>query len=104
MLYSIKYLYALHNMHYFFWNHRYHNVIIIQACRHKYMRLFSECMFGIIQGKPAPLHSWWAVLPPPLDLIVGLRQVRLDQVLVSTDTPHGGLCTLTERVRGIAFL
>jgi hypothetical protein len=41
-------------------------------------------MLGIIQGKPAPLHPWWAVLPPPLDLIVGLRQVRLDQVLVST--------------------
>ena len=26
-------------------------------------------------GEP-PLHSWWAVLPPPLDVIVGLRQVH----------------------------
>lgn len=23
-----------------------------------------------------PLHSWWAVLPPPLDVVVGLRQVH----------------------------
>ena len=26
-------------------------------------------------GEP-PLHSWWALLPPPLDVIVGLRQVH----------------------------
>ena len=24
----------------------------------------------------APLHSWWALLPPPLDVVVGLRQVH----------------------------
>jgi hypothetical protein len=23
-----------------------------------------------------PLHSWWALLPPPLDVVVGLRQVH----------------------------
>jgi hypothetical protein len=23
-----------------------------------------------------PLHSWWAILPPPLDVVVGLRQVH----------------------------
>ena len=23
-----------------------------------------------------PLHAWWALLPPPLDVIVGLRQVH----------------------------
>jgi hypothetical protein len=26
-------------------------------------------------GEP-PLYSWWAVLPPPLDVVVGLRQVH----------------------------
>jgi hypothetical protein len=28
------------------------------------------------EGKEPPLHAWWAVLPPPFDLIVGLRQVH----------------------------
>ncbi len=28
------------------------------------------------EGKAPPLHAWWAVLPPPFDLIVGLRQVH----------------------------
>ena len=23
-----------------------------------------------------PLHGWWALLPPPLDVVVGLRQVH----------------------------
>lgn len=23
-----------------------------------------------------PLYAWWALLPPPLDVVVGLRQVR----------------------------
>ena len=23
-----------------------------------------------------PLHAWWAILPPPLDVVVGLRQVH----------------------------
>lgn len=27
-------------------------------------------------GGEAPLHSWWALLPPPLDVVVGLRQVH----------------------------
>ena len=28
------------------------------------------------EGLEAPLHAWWAALPPPFDLIVGLRQVH----------------------------
>lgn len=28
-----------------------------------------------LEGEP-PLHSWWALLPPPLDVVVGLRQVH----------------------------
>lgn len=24
----------------------------------------------------APVHAWWALLPPPLDVVVGLRQVH----------------------------
>ena len=28
------------------------------------------------QGEEAPLHAWWAILPPPFDVIVGLRQVH----------------------------
>jgi len=28
------------------------------------------------EGKEPPLHAWWALLPPPFDLIVGLRQVH----------------------------
>jgi hypothetical protein len=27
-------------------------------------------------GDEAPLHAWWALLPPPVDLIVGLRQLH----------------------------
>jgi hypothetical protein len=27
-------------------------------------------------GESAPLHPWWAILPPPLDVVVGLRQVH----------------------------
>mmetsp|Transcript_8102 Transcript_8102/g.16356 ORF Transcript_8102/g.16356 Transcript_8102/m.16356 type:complete len:487 (+) Transcript_8102:93-1553(+) len=27
-------------------------------------------------GLGKPLHSWWALLPPPLDVVVGLRQVH----------------------------
>jgi len=30
----------------------------------------------ISKGEEAPLHAWWALLPPPFDLIVGLRQVH----------------------------
>jgi len=28
------------------------------------------------RGEPAPVHAWWALLPPPLDVVVGLRQVH----------------------------
>lgn len=28
------------------------------------------------RGEEPPLHEWWALLPPPLDVIVGLRQVH----------------------------
>ena len=28
------------------------------------------------KGSEPPLHPWWAVLPPPLDVVVGLRQVH----------------------------
>ena len=28
------------------------------------------------KGEEAPLHAWWALLPPPLDVVVGLRQVH----------------------------
>ena len=28
------------------------------------------------QGAEPPLHAWWALLPPPLDVVVGLRQVH----------------------------
>lgn len=27
-------------------------------------------------GEEEPLHAWWALLPPPLDVIVGLRQLH----------------------------
>lgn len=30
---------------------------------------------GLEKNEP-PLHSWWALLPPPLDVVVGLRQVH----------------------------
>jgi hypothetical protein len=30
---------------------------------------------GLKDNEP-PLHSWWALLPPPLDVVVGLRQVH----------------------------
>lgn len=32
-------------------------------------------MSGVLDNEP-PLHSWWALLPPPLDVVVGLRQVH----------------------------
>lgn len=28
------------------------------------------------KGEPPPVHAWWALLPPPLDVVVGLRQVH----------------------------
>lgn len=30
----------------------------------------------ISKGEEPPLHEWWAMLPPPFDLVVGLRQVH----------------------------
>ena len=30
---------------------------------------------GLRDGEP-PLYEWWALLPPPLDVVVGLRQVH----------------------------
>ena len=27
-------------------------------------------------GEPPAVHAWWALLPPPLDVVVGLRQVH----------------------------
>jgi len=32
-------------------------------------------MSGALDNEP-PLHAWWALLPPPLDVVVGLRQVH----------------------------
>jgi len=32
-------------------------------------------MNGVLENEP-PLHAWWALLPPPLDVVVGLRQVH----------------------------
>jgi hypothetical protein len=29
-----------------------------------------------LDGEEEPLHAWWALLPPPLDVIVGLRQLH----------------------------
>ncbi|KAJ1618741.1 hypothetical protein T492DRAFT_1090687 [Pavlovales sp. CCMP2436] len=29
-----------------------------------------------VAGGEPPLHAWWALLPPPLDVIVGLRQLH----------------------------
>ena len=34
-------------------------------------RRVNECFPG-----EEPLHAWWALLPPPLDVVVGLRQVH----------------------------
>ena len=27
-------------------------------------------------GEEPPVYAWWAILPPPLDVVVGLRQVH----------------------------
>jgi len=35
-----------------------------------------ELMNGVLENEP-PLHAWWALLPPPLDVVVGLRQVHV---------------------------
>lgn len=35
----------------------------------------SNELFEKLKGEP-PLHAWWALLPPPLDVVVGLRQVH----------------------------
>ncbi|GMH82648.1 hypothetical protein TrST_g12208 [Triparma strigata] len=28
------------------------------------------------KGEDEPLHAWWALLPPPVDVVVGLRQIH----------------------------
>lgn len=38
--------------------------------------LCSEQAEGIGLIQPEPLHPWWALLPPPIDVIVGLRQIH----------------------------
>ena len=34
----------------------------------------NELLAELPGGEP-PVHAWWALLPPPLDVVVGLRQV-----------------------------
>ena len=34
--------------------------------------VFLICRFGDV----GPVHAWWALLPPPIDVVVGLRQVH----------------------------
>jgi hypothetical protein len=50
-----------------------------------YRRVNALCAEGKVVGRPGasgreyaepPLHVWWAFLPPPLDVVVGLRQVH----------------------------
>ena len=40
---------------------------------HLYRRVNELC---VEVGEEEPLHPWWALLPPPLDVVVGLRQVH----------------------------
>ena len=40
-----------------------------------YVRVNELCKEAFPDESP-PLHSWWAVLPPPMDVVVGLRQVH----------------------------
>ena len=44
-----------------------------------YRRVNELCLeknLGLGANGEAPLYSWWALLPPPLDVVVGLRQVH----------------------------
>ena len=47
-----------------------------------YRRVNDLCVEARVAGRPGssakepPLHIWWAFLPPPLDVVVGLRQVH----------------------------
>ena len=34
----------------------------------------NELLAELPGGEP-PVYAWWALLPPPLDVVVGLRQV-----------------------------
>lgn len=43
-------------------------------------RRVNELYTEKFQGE-APLHEWWALLPPPLDVVVGLRQVHTCKIL-----------------------
>ena len=49
------------------------NVWILTSQINLYKRVneLYEC-----KGLEPPLHAWWAILPPPLDVVVGLRQVH----------------------------
>ena len=38
------------------------------------MGISSEASSGA--SPEPPLYAWWALLPPPLDVVVGLRQVH----------------------------
>ena len=40
-----------------------------------YVRVHDLCAQVFPGGEP-PVWPWWAVLPPPLDVVVGLRQVH----------------------------
>eukprot|EP00568_Trieres_chinensis_P011478 CAMPEP_0183312218 /NCGR_PEP_ID=MMETSP0160_2-20130417/40732_1 /TAXON_ID=2839 ORGANISM="Odontella Sinensis, Strain Grunow 1884" /NCGR_SAMPLE_ID=MMETSP0160_2 /ASSEMBLY_ACC=CAM_ASM_000250 /LENGTH=332 /DNA_ID=CAMNT_0025477023 /DNA_START=25 /DNA_END=1023 /DNA_ORIENTATION=+ len=44
---------------------------------------------GLNDGEP-PLYEWWALLPPPLDVVVGLRQVHFlsEYWRVKRDDPY----------------
>ena len=35
-----------------------------------------SALASVSRGSAPPLHAWWALLPPPLDVVVGLRQVQ----------------------------
>jgi len=45
-----------------------------------YKRVNELCMEGDVADElgldEPPLYEWWAILPPPLDVVVGLRQVH----------------------------
>jgi hypothetical protein len=43
-----------------------------------YRRVNEICLEekGALKLQEPPLHTWWALLPPPLDVVVGLRQVH----------------------------
>ena len=48
----------------------------IGGCRVNELCTESEDMKAELGLTEGPLVEWWAVLPPPLDVVVGLRQVH----------------------------